>query len=571
MGTLVLPCGGACRAHTPAVGVWGEAQPASFSSGPPHPDGCRTPDAQPHRRTIMALTEEAEGAAGVGDRAASPSRRLSILWSSPPSGAPAKANANDVHGGCKTVEAAPDAPFLTSMTSAVSVPVSPRGGASGSIAAADDLVAGDEGQPRLARMSSCSNRKLAFHRQLLADEDSGTRRCGSADLDESDDDGDRELDAGQRHLRFVRASSLLEDVFGHRSSTSVPSPAAIATPEEAKDGGVTDDSAAEVAEASTVLAEAPALPSSSGENTPALSRKGSNLAALTRRPSRLGPRTQQVLAALHLSGRTPKSSRRDEVTRRSTALIPATPATPSSASESADGAARSSVEAAGQELLRKASGGRTKVLLVSAAAALRRVPSRRRPTSDGESSSAATTVAPSNRTTRRVATDSPPCSDVLTGSSGRLTVDSTSSGSLNYSSWAPSTEASSRSSLLFEEDADARPNAAQRAGSHRPSRFEMLSATSSPRYSYSWQDSDTDSDVDAPFVRRRHTAGGVVTPADGKMGGVSGTAAAGTAAPAGAARAGAPAKGARAGGDDAKEVGGGGSVAARLQMWEARE
>ncbi|GAB0492362.1 hypothetical protein MMPV_003624 [Pyropia vietnamensis] len=518
----------------------------------------------------MASSEEAGGAAGVGDRAASSSRHLSMPWSFPPFEAPVKADASGVHGDSKRAEAAPDVPFLTSMTSAVSVPVSPRGDASGSISAADELVADEDGCPRLARISSCSNRKLAFHRQLLADEDSGTRRCGSADLDESDDDGDRELDAGQRHLRFIRASSLLEDALGLRSSTSAPLPAATARHEEAKDGGVTDEAAAGVAEASTASAEAPALPSSSGEITPALSRKGSGLAALTRRPSRLGPRTQQVLAALHLSGRTPKTSRRDEVTRRSTALIPATPATPSSASESADGTVRSSVEVAGQELLRRASGGRTKVLLVSAAAALRRVPSLRRPTSDGGSSAAAAAVAPSDGTTRRMATDSPPGSDALTGSSGRLTVDSTSSSSLNYSAWAPSTAASSRSSLLFEEDADARPNAARRAGSHRPSRFEMLSATSSPRYSYSWQDSDTDSDVDAPFVRRRNTASGVVGPAGGKSVGVS-SAAAGKAVRASAAPAGAPTKDARAGEDDANEGGGGGSVAARLQMWEARE
>lgn len=515
----------------------------------------------------MASTGDAGSAAGVDDRAASSSKRLSMLWSSPPSEAPVKPAADSVNGGCKTAEAAPDAPFLTSMTSAVSAPVSPRGGP---IAASDALVAGEEGQPRLARLSSC-NRKLAFHRQLMADEDSGTGRSGSADLDESDDEGDRELDAGQRHLRFIRASSLLEDVLGSRSSTAVQSPTATAVPVDAKNRGVADDAAAGVVESPPASAEAPALPSLNGEGAPVVSPKTSNMAALTRRSSRLGPRTQQVLAALHLGGRTPKTVRRDEVTRRSTALIPATPATPSSASESTDGGLRSSVEETGQELLRKASGGRTKVLLVSAAAALRRVPSRRRPTADGGSSAAAAAVAPSNETSRGLSTDSPPCSDALTGSSGRLTVDSTSSGSLNYSAWAPSTDASSRGSLLFEEDAEARPNAAHRVHSHRPSRFEMLSATSSPRYSYSWQDSDSGSDVDAPFVRRRHTTDlrSSAFEAGGCAGGV--VAAAGTAAAAGGTPAGAPAKSARAGGEGAKEVVEEGSVAARLQMWESRE
>lgn len=519
----------------------------------------------------MASTGEAGATAGVDDRVASSSKRLSMLWSSPSSGAPAKSGADGVHGDCKTAEAAPDAPFLTSMTSAVSAPVSPRGG---SIAAVDALVAGGEGQPRLVRISSC-NRKLAFHRQLIANEDSGSGRSGSADLDESDDDGDRELDAGQRHLRFVRASSLLEDVFGRRSSTIGQSPAVTAVPVDAKDEGVAEDAAATVVEAPPPAAEAPALPSSSGEEAPALSRKASNLATLTRRSSRLGPRTQQVLAALHLGGRTAKAVRRDEVTRRSTALIPATPATPSSAVELADGALPSSVEATGQELLRKASGGRTKVLLVSAAAALRRVPSRRRPTAAsgaavGGSSAAASAVAPNSETARGLTSDSPPCSDALTGSSGRLTVDSTSSGSLNYSAWAPSTDASSRGSLLFEEDADARPNAARRVHSHRPSRFEMLSATSSPRYSYSWQDSGSDSDVDAPFVRRRHTMDSRPSAVEAGDSASGGTVAAGTAAAAFSAPAGAP-NGVRAGGEGAKEVVEEGSVAARLQMWESRE
>lgn len=574
----------------------------------------------------------------------------------PPGGEPAKAGAGGAHGGGKAAGAAPDAPFLTSMTSAVSAPVSPR-----VAVLADPPVAGEDGQPRLARISSC-NRKLAFHRQLMADEDGGTGRSGSADLDESDDDGDRELDAGQRHLRFVRASSLLEDVFGRRSSASTPSPAvATAGPVEAE-GSAGADAATGVADAPPPLAEAPAAPLPSGEgDPPALTRKASNhLAALTRRPSRLGPRTQQVLAALHLGGRSPKAGRRDEgarksssltpatptptssgsgpaggtlrssveevgqgllrkassgrtaaagrrdeVTRRSTALIPATPATTASGSAAASGSLRPSVEEAGQELLRKASGGRTKVLLVSAAAALRRMPSRRRTTADGGASTAAAAAAPTRGTARERATDHSPTGSVsLAGSSGRLTVDSASSGSLHYSAWAPSTDASSRSSLLFDEDADERPCAARRARSHRPSRFEMLSATSSPRYSYSWQDSDTESDVDAPFVRRRNTAEGragavhaagaasAAAAVGGSGGGTGGTAAAvaddgaarglvaarnGKAAGAAAATAGAGARaGAGAAGGAAAAAaeavgGGGGSVAARLQLWESRK
>jgi len=168
----------------------------------------------------------------------------------------------------------------------------------------------------------------------------------------------------------------------------------------------------------------------------------------------------------------------------------------------------------GHSLLRKASGGRTSVLLTTAASALRRVHSRRqRDGGDGpaDESVAKPRVAPPvdvlDGLGRIGSLCHSPRRSTLVGSSGALTLDGDSVGDLSAASWASAGE----TQLRFNEDAVLRPGAARRANSHRPSRFELLSANASPRYSYSWSDAEDQEEAldDSPHVRRRASTSAV--------------------------------------------------------------
>jgi len=431
-----------------------------------------------------------------------------------------------------------DTPFLTSMSSAVSPPLSPQVSASPPPAGSDNVHQTDDAadasaQPRMTRISSSSHRTLTLNRQLMYS--SGD---DAADLDESDDDGEHALDPGQRQLRFLRASSLLEDVLGRRSSTVATVPTAAAAAELGAHGGVaeatkTDEVAGPAKGAPAVdlvAAEVASLGPKylSGTSEACDGEQVSERASyvgdpmhrpsrgdLTRRSSRLGPRAHKVLSLLHLTGRKAHASNVEpeaaDLQSPSTALVPASAAT-TSKSEAA--ASRVPLDEVGQSLLHKASGGRTSVLLTTAASALRRVHSRRqRDGGDGPSDEpvAKPRVAPPidelDGLGRIGSLCHSPRRSTLVGSSGALTLDGDSTGALSASSWASAGE----TQLRFNQDAELRPGAARRVNSQRPSRFELLSANSSPRYSYSWSDAEDQEEApdDTPHVRRRASASAV--------------------------------------------------------------
>jgi len=479
----------------------------------------------------MASSGDAATDGSLAQRiSASTSKRLTTPLSPLPG--PSK-----VHDG---IMSPPDAPFLTTMSSAVSPPLSPQVSASPSSLGPDNVhqtddAADDFAQPRMTRISSSSHRTLTLNRQLMG----YSNGDHAADLDESEDDGEHELDPGRRQLRFLRASSLLEDVLGRRSPTAATVPTTPVAADLVAHGGVSEASKTEEAtgpaKGPPVAAPVPAEVASQGpKNLSGTSDEAcddqqvSGRASyagdpvqrpsrgdLTRRSSRLGPRAHKVLSLLHLTGRKAHASDVEpeaaDVRFPSTALVPASAAT---TSKPAVAASPVPLDEVGHSLLRKASGGRTSVLLTTAASALRRVHSRRqRDGGDGpaDESVAKSRVAPPvdvlDGLGRIGSLCHSPRRSTLVGSSGALTLDGDSVGDLSAASWASAGE----TQLRFNEDAVLRPGAARRANSHRPSRFELLSANASPRYSYSWSDAEDQEEApdDSSHVRRRASASAV--------------------------------------------------------------
>eukprot|EP00168_Porphyra_purpurea_P016641 TRINITY_DN5460_c0_g2_i1.p1 TRINITY_DN5460_c0_g2~~TRINITY_DN5460_c0_g2_i1.p1 ORF type:complete len:684 (-),score=119.54 TRINITY_DN5460_c0_g2_i1:209-2260(-) len=486
----------------------------------PHPD----------RPVVMASSGDAATDGSLVHRiSASTTKRLTTMWS--PLTGPSK-----VHDGHTSP---PDAPFLATMSSAVSPPLSPQVSTSRPSVRHDNVHLTDDdadasAQACMTRISSSSHRTLTLQRQRMYS--SGD---DAADLDESDDDGEHEMDPGHRQLRFLRASSLLEGALGRRSPAMATTPTVPATAELYALGGAAQatksDEAAGPAKGAPVAAHVAAKVALQGpDNLSVTSEEARDVEQvsgrssfigdpmhrpsrgdLNRRLTRLGPRTQKVFSLLHLTGRKAHASdvEREAADEQSpsTALVPT-----SAATTSKPGAAAPPVplDEVGQALLLKGSGGRTSVLLTTAASALRRVHSRRH--RDGGDEPADGPVGKP-----RVA---PPLDEVdglgrigslchsprhstLVGSSGALSLGGDTVGALS----APSRASASETQLRFNEDAKLRPGAARRACSRRSSRFELLSANASPRYSYSWSDTQDQEDApdNAPYVRRRASASAV--------------------------------------------------------------